>query len=365
MGSVRLCNRLLAIVFVAILAGPSLAMALRLRPLHGLDEKRALATPPSLSAVRWTDAQTVTDFARGVETYFGDHFGLRKLLIGGYRLASLHLLRTTANPAVVVGQSHGGKRWLYYHGSAAKDGVGLEGLLGAAPLSPAELASIAVNLQQQARLLAANGVEALFVAVPDKQSIYPEYLPERFRPKPGVRTRLDQVSEVARHVLGPRYVDLRAALSQGKPGALMYFPQDTHWTPAAAFIAYGEVMEAVHGFEPTRAALPRQAFVWRTSDFLMGDLSDLAGLPPIWKQPLERPALAAPLPPGHQRGKLLLYCDSYFRDFVVPYLEADFAEVKFVYGGYRAAAPIVTQAALDMEKPNLVITASAERFWTK
>lgn len=364
-GSARFYNRLLAVLFASVLVGPSLAQVFRLRPLQGLDEKRALAKLPAPSTVRWTDARTVAGFARDYEAYFGDHFGLRKLLIGGYRLLSFHLLRTTVNPAVVVGQAAGGERWLYYHGSAAKDGIGLEGQLGGAPLLPAELAGIAVNLQQQAKLLADHGVELLVVAVPDKQTIYPEYLPARFQPKPGARSRLDQVSEVAYHVLGARYLDLRASLLQGKSETLMYFPQDTHWTPAAAFIAYGKVMESLHRYDPTRSPLPRQAFVWRPSDLLMGDLSDLAGLPPIWKQPLERPALVAPLPASHRRGKLLMYCDSYFRDFVAPYLEADFAEVKIVYSGYRAGAATVNQAALAREKPNLVLIASAERFWTK
>ena len=36
------------------------------------------------------------------EKYFNDNFGLRKLLIGSYRMAALYVLGTSPNPAVVV-----------------------------------------------------------------------------------------------------------------------------------------------------------------------------------------------------------------------------------------------------------------------
>jgi hypothetical protein len=47
------------------------------------------------------------------EKYFGDHFGLRKLLVGSYRLATFKLLHMSPSAAVVIGQSDGERRWLY------------------------------------------------------------------------------------------------------------------------------------------------------------------------------------------------------------------------------------------------------------
>ena len=76
------------------------------------------------------------------------------------------------------------------------------------------------------------------------------------------------------------------------------------------------------------------------------------------------PVLTSAIPPGHRHGKLLIYYDSYFREFVKPYLEVEFERVRIVYGGFKASAVILTQAELDVEKPDVVIIEAAERFWT-
>jgi alginate O-acetyltransferase complex protein AlgJ len=360
----RFCNRLLVFVFLAILACPSIVALLRWKPMDGLDEKRALAKEPPRTAVRWSDLTSIADYARSWETYYGDHYGLRKVLIGGYRLASLHLLRLSLNPAVVVGLSDGHSRWLYYHGSAANDGAGFEGLLGQKPYTQAELAAIAANLARLAKMFTDSHLKFQFVVAPDKQTIYPEYLPRSMRPQPGVRSRLDQVSEVAQRVLGTAYLDLRPTILQAKREGVLYFAQDSHWNPAAGYVVYRRLMEALRLQDPTRTALPKDAFRLEPSPLVVGDLIDLAGVPRFSRELLLMPVLSAPLPPGHKHGKLLIYYDSYFREFLKRYLEAEFEQVKIYYCSHRASASIVTQAAIDAEKPDMIIIEASERYWT-
>ena len=360
----RFCNKLLVFAFLALLACPSIASLCHLRPMDRFDEKRALAKAPQLSGVKWSDTQSVVTFTRDWETYYGDNFGLRKLLIGSYRLASLHLFRISLNPAVVVGESDGGVRWLYFDASAAGNGMGLDGFLGKVPYGQAELAAIGANLSRLAKLFADNHTQFLVVVVPDKQTICPEHLPKSLRPRPGTRSRSDQVSEVAERVLGPAYLDLRQAMLQAKSEGILYYPQDTHWNHKAGLLAYQKLMQALQVQDPTRTPMPKEAFRWDRNPILLGDLIDLAGLPSFSREPLLVPVLTSAIPPGHRHGKLLIYYDSYFREFVKPYLEVEFERVRIVYGGFKASAVILTQAELDVEKPDVVIIEAAERFWT-
>lgn len=361
----HLNNRLLVVGFLTILAVPTLASLCRLRPMEGLDEKRALAKPPELAQVRWKEMASIAGFAQGWEKYYGDHFGLRKLLIGGYRLAMFHVLRISPNPAVVIGGWDGHTRWLYYEAAAANNGMGFDGFLGRTPYTQAELAAIAANLARLSKLFADNHTKFLFVICPDKQSVYPEYLPRNLRPVPGKPSRLDQLSSVAQNVLGSHYLDLRAAMRGAKSQGTIYFPADTHWNHKAALVTYQALMQALQEQDPTRVALPGSAVRWETLPIVTGDLIDLAGLPVFSREPFLAPVLpAADVPRGRKRGKLLVLHDSFFRDFLQRYFEFEFEAVKVIYGAHKATGVLLTQEQLTAEKPDVVVIESAERFWT-
>ena len=361
----RHSNKVLVAGFLAILAAPTLASLCRLYPMQGLDEKRAMAQRPDFAHVRFRELASVAGFAQDWEKYYADHFGLRKLLIGSYRLAMFYLFQISLNPAVVIGQSDGHSRWLYYDASAAANGAGFDGFLGKTPYTQAELSAIAANLARLSKLFADNHTKFLFVVAPDKQSIYPEYLPRHLRPRPGVPSRLDQLSTIAQAVLASHYLDLRAVIREAKSQGTIYFPMDSHWNYKAAFVAYQALMQALQLQDPTRAALPLSAVKWESVPIVTGDLIDLAGLPAFSREPLLAPILPVPdLPHGRRHGKLLVLYDSFFREFVRRYLEFEFSEVKVVYGAYKATGTLITQAELNAEKPDVVMIESAERFWT-
>jgi len=361
----RLNNRLLIVGFLVILAAPTLASLCRLHPMEGLDEKRAMAKRPDFGQVRWKEMTSLAGFAQDWEKYYGDHFGLRKLLIGGYRLAMFHLLRISPNPAVVIGGWDGRTRWLYYEATAAKNGMGFDGFLGKAPYTQAELAAIAANLVRLSKLFEDNHTQFLFVVCPDKQSIYPEYLPRDLRPVPGRPSRLDQVSSVAQSVLGAHYLDLREAMRGAKSQGTIYFPADTHWNHKAALVTYQALMQALRQQDPTRVALPSSDVKWETLPIVTGDLIDLAGLPAFSREPFFAPVLpTADVPQGRRRGKLLVFHDSFFRDFLQRYFDFEFQEVKVIYGAHKPTGVFLTQEQLAAEKPDVVVIESAERFWT-
>ena len=360
----RLRNLSLLVVFLAVLAAPTVASLVRWNPLGDIDEKRALAKKPKALPWAWRSLRQVPATAQAWDKYFSDNFGLRKLLLGTYRLLTVHVLRTSPNPAVVLGQSDGATRWLYLDPSATADGVGLESIQGKQPYSPAELDVIALQLRQMTAMVRASGAKLVIMVAPDKQSIYPEYLPPSRRPPPGVLSRLDQFSAMAATLTDVPVVDLRALFRQAKPNELLYFPRDTHWTYRAAWLAYEAAARALAAQDPSRQPLPAEQVEWYLGPPRVGDLTKLLGIPVSggdlnWLPAVHKfPELGRP-----KRGKLLVIGDS-FVEPVLLFFAPDFAEVKPFYIVTRAGLSLLTPALLAQEKPDVVLIECVERHWT-
>lgn len=82
----------------------------------------------------------------------------------------------------------------------------------------------------------------VFLAAPDKDTIYPEYLPDgALRPNP---TRLDVLAEAA-PAAGINFLTPVEALKNGKARRHVYHPVDAHWTQYGAYLAYRDVIAAL------------------------------------------------------------------------------------------------------------------------
>lgn len=359
----RARNISLVLAFVAVLVAPTVATVLRWNPMGSLDEKRKLAERPKGKLLSRDVFKQAPAMAQAWEQYFGDHFGLRKLFVGSYRLLAFHLLHMSPNPAVVVGRSDGERRWLFFDASVTGDGIGLASQRGKAPYTPAALAKVMAEVKQVAELVQSRGAKLLIVVCPDKQTIYPEYLPAAKRPRPGAASRLDQFWQAAAALEGVPLLDLRIPLRQAKAERELYYPSDTHWNPRGSFLAYEATLKALQAQDPTRTLLPADEVGWLPQPNRVGDLTTLMGVPPIggdrdWQPDIALSALQA----APKRGKLLLVHDSFFASLKVLF-EIHFAEVKAMHRLLPARA-VVTGALLDAEKPDVVILESAERYWT-
>ncbi len=128
------------------------------------------ATPHSL--------QELASYPRRFGAFFADHFGFRREMVDARGRLVIGLLKKSPSPKVVVGRGD----WLFYTGDRS-----LENRLHQIPLSAASLDQWATRIEQRKRWLAARGIRYLFVVAPDKQSIYPEYLPRSLIPPPAKR----------------------------------------------------------------------------------------------------------------------------------------------------------------------------------
>ena len=74
----------------------------------------------------------------------------------------------------------------------------------------------------------------MLVIAPNKNSIYPEYMPGWVK-LVSKQTRLDQLSGLLADEPGLEYVDGRLLLRPQKNTGPLYYRTDTHWTPLGAF----------------------------------------------------------------------------------------------------------------------------------
>ena len=241
----------LALVALFALAIVAPTVDLGLRP-HGvrsvLRENRNPAPPPK----RITGLFTLSRFPSVFESWFDDRFGLRDLLLRGWQAQRLFVFGAEASPTLIAGK----QGWLFF---GADNSVAVQ--RGLAPLSEAELEEWRTNLEARRDWLRARGIEHAFVIAPNKQSIYPELMPDELAPLGP--TRLDQLSAWLRERSDVRFVDLRAALIAEKEhdqdGDFVYYPLGSHWTWRGGFAAWNAVAESFAGAVPAFRPIPREA----------------------------------------------------------------------------------------------------------
>ncbi|TFG88736.1 MAG: hypothetical protein E4H17_01900, partial [Gemmatimonadales bacterium] len=179
--------------------------------------------------------------------YFTEDFGLRGNLIRWDTVVRLKLLHASPVSKLVFGSSG----WIFYDSDKVPDGVTMLDFRGLAPFTPGDLVAVRSSLERQTRWCRERGIACVFIVVPNKETIYPEYLPKsvrRFVP----RTRLDQVVEVIGADSTIMLIDLRGPLLRAKNRCPypLYSRGGTHWNQLGAFYAYQAVLARLSRFFP-------------------------------------------------------------------------------------------------------------------
>lgn len=149
-------------------------------------------------------------FLSQCSAYYSDHFFGRQQLIAGYARLHAALLSSSIREDVVLGKDG----WLFY-ASTLSDYAGENRL---------NLSRAAHNLKLMAEYCQKKGVQFLFLGVPNKNTLYPEQMPNRYT---GSRHhdlhRMNQILDVP-------HLELEALHPP-------YFAHDSHWNSQGAAIA--------------------------------------------------------------------------------------------------------------------------------
>ena len=141
-----------------------------------------------------------------------------------------------------------------------------------------EIAALARELVGRHDFLASRRIPFLIVIVPEKYSVYPEFLPQWAVPVT-TPSPLDRVlAELARY---PRLnvVDLREPLRAAKARERVYYRTDSHWNYVGAMIGYAEMMREAMRLVPGlgMTSAPRPVYVAGV-DYYSDDLAQMLGL---------------------------------------------------------------------------------------
>jgi len=227
-------------------------------PLENRNSAPMPSRPGSLSMLK--------AFPAGFEAFFNDHFGLRKPLIRLRNAIDFTIFKRSPTLRVLLGKDN----WLFYTGDRS-----IEDYRGLRPFSENELDQWYRALKQRRDWLAARGIAYHFVVAPNKESIYPEYMPDSV--VHGAHNHLDElVAYLTRKGEASLVEDLRPALITEKSSLLQYHPIDAHWNPWGAYLAYRAIVEQVDA----DGANALQSLTLSKSDFAaggmrVGDLADM------------------------------------------------------------------------------------------
>lgn len=331
-------KKTLSLIFTALFLAVCLVPGLGLLLTGGADAaaNEILPAAPVIAA----DGVLNDDFLADTASYVNGRFSLRLECITAWAKLNAALFRTSTAENVLLGR--GG--WLFYAPT-------IRDYTGDAPMTAREIYCAARTLYLLQEYAESRGGDFLFTAAPNKNTLYPEYMPER--------TRLGGVSNMdalyARlDEMGVSYLDLRDVFTSGSEP--LYFRTDSHWNARGAALAADALL----------ASLGREgdyfADTVSAGNIHRGDLYEM--LYPAGKS-LEEDFAYAPgfsftantenpdrvtitTESGAGTGALLCYRDSFGRN-LYPYLAQSFASAEFSRRNEYTAAALPEGGTLLIE----------------
>lgn len=257
-----------ALVFLAMIVAPTADRMLHFAPRTLVAEvNNTRLVTPTLDPDTW-----IKWFATVRRGYLDRHYNLRTLLIAWNSfLDTIVLASTSANSQVMAGKDH----WLFL----AQDGSRniLEDARSSDPLPETSVDAVARELERRREWLAARGIRYLVVVAPNKNTVYPEKLPDALRPT-DPEGHLAQFVRYIKDYTKVDIVDVTPALEEHKKREQVFYVTDSHWNAHGAFAAYREIMRHIVKDFPQIKPLTREQFQVEQFNWLPGDLANMMGL---------------------------------------------------------------------------------------
>ena len=263
---------------------------------------------------------------------------------------------------VIVGKNN----WLLY---IDKDSV--QDIQYTNQFSQDNLVKIQSKLDRANAYFEKQNITFVVVITPDKNSIYPEYIPEQI-PVLGKQSRLDQLVNYENEQGGFRVIDLRSSLILAREKTEVYYPDDTHWNPIGAQIAYVKIMSELQKRNPQLRAHSLDEYQLVPTGISNGDLANLAGInTPNQKFTLE-PKFGKTYTQQYfktdQITKITLtgnsnpaapiaviFQDSFFEE-LIPFFSDHFSK------GIYIMSQSLDKTLIARERPNIIIMEYTERY---
>lgn len=270
-------------------------------------------------------------------------------------------------PKVLIGKDN----WLIY---TAENSI--NDYQNAIPFSESQLSQFQRDLDFLQQSLEQKGIKLLVVIPPNKNTIYPEHVPDEI-PVLGRESRLDQLLRYMAEHGQTRILDLRPALLTEKAQRQVYYALDTHWNDFGSFTAYREIaialaqdFPAVHPLSEAdyHLAAPKQddnrdlaqniGGVTLLQESTIRLLPNFDSATRFKNLPLAGRKITLSYNPNPDLPRALIYHDSFFFS-IIPFLSEHFS--RGVYIQNYIAGDLWNLSWIDEEKPDVVILEFTER----
>ncbi len=187
--------------------------------------KKALAEEPQL----FIDGAVNLDFAQDCEAWLTDHLPFRSAVLSAASLVKSGIFKSdTAN--VITGKDG----WIFAEASVP-DYINSNGL------PDEKISSIAVSLSLLEENVTEKGGKFLFVPVPDKASVYSDFMPSRYR-----KADTNNLKKLQKKLADDEvsYINMLKVMSD-KMSFTVYHQRDTHWNNYGALIGFNAIMDEI------------------------------------------------------------------------------------------------------------------------
>jgi hypothetical protein len=215
------------IVFYILLSLPLLQQNILFIPEYQLTENRILESFPNISL------KDLDTFPKRFESYFNDHFGFRPTLVRLNSIIKVFVFRNTHVGDVIIGKDN----WLFFNYG-----------LGSNKSKITELVSLWDSFSNKSRVrfeeLDKYGISYVEIIAPNKNSLYPEYLPKQ--------TSSNYYSDILQKIIESKVpyrinlYDVFKGVMKSDASKTVYYKTDTHWNRYGAYYVYREIMKKLY-----------------------------------------------------------------------------------------------------------------------
>lgn len=262
---------------------------------------------------------------------------LTSLLTGGTYMESTQVLL-------------GKNNWLFY--KTELDGHPLWDYMGINHFTDAELAAIAANLVSMRDGFNERGVDFYVTALPNKEIIYEEYMPDTVARVDEV-SRAEQLADYIWDNTDLVYVYPKQALLDAKAEGQIYYQTDTHWNQKGAFVGMQQLMHEAYGVDAKD--LDSVSFDITSHD-LAGDLAVIGGVADKYNIDTTYVFDADTADKAQYRDEVALVVGDSFSGFLSTIAKGYYKEVHWIY------TKDFTMSMLDEYDADVVIWESVERY---
>jgi hypothetical protein len=262
----RLSDVILIAAFALATAGVGTLSFLREPDRESLAKENRTAAP--LPEIK--DEHDLKKFPERFDRYFNDRLPEREALLSAHATVEVRGLGVSSSDKVLLGRDG----WLFLNEQSENPDYH--------PQTLPQYLAWARSAMIRAEWLANKKIDYLFVLVPEKHTIYEEFLPPAYGP-PQPLTPARRLAAWQWGSLGalndPRFLRIDGALLAAKQSRQVYFRTDTHWNDNGAYVAYVEIVRRLALKHNVGQPLPRERFDEERVAAFPGDLGRMLHLP--------------------------------------------------------------------------------------